>query len=134
MFALSDDAKETRKRLADFLGDDSRVDARLEQSRKKKSSSGTVNIANPGGEQGIAQYTVMIDASSRVVELSAVNSGDPLASLNDAIRGVKVPQTFPDITLKKLPRLSNLACSGSDQSCTLTLLSAVAASRLTPLD
>jgi tetratricopeptide (TPR) repeat protein len=131
---LGDDAKETRKRLADILGGDSQVDARLEQSRKKKSPLGMVSIANPGGEQGIAQYTVMIDANSKVVELSAVNSDDPLASLSDAVRAARMPQVFPDITLKKLPRLSTLACSGSDQPCTFTLLPALAASRLTPLD
>lgn len=131
---LSDDAKETRKRVADILGGDSQVDARLEQSRKKKSFSGMVNIANPSGEQGIAQYTVMIDANSKVLELSATNSDDSLASLNDAIRAARMPQTFPDITLKKVPRLSALACAGGNQPCTFTLLPASTVSRLAPLD
>jgi tetratricopeptide (TPR) repeat protein len=129
---LGDDAKDARKRLADILGTDSQVDERLEQSRKKKSSLRIVNIANLAGEQGFAQYTLMIDTGSKVVELSATGTDDPLASLNDAVRAATVPQSFPDTTLKKLPLLSTLACTVGTQPCVLTLLSAYAASRLAP--
>ena len=84
--SLSDDAKETRRRLADILGGYSQVDDRLAQARNKKSSLRTVGIANPGGAQGIAQYTVIIDANSKVVDLAATSPDDPLATLNDAVR------------------------------------------------
>ena len=100
--SLSDDAKETRKRLSDILGGYDQVDDRLQQSRKKKSLLRTVTITNTGSEQGIAQYTVIIDANSKVVDLAAVNSDDSLATLNDAIRAASMPQSFPDATLKKL--------------------------------
>jgi tetratricopeptide (TPR) repeat protein len=132
--ALSEDAKEIRKRLGDILGGNPQVDERLGESRKKKSPLRTVSIANPGGEQGIAQYTVIIDANSKVIELSTTNSDDPLAELNDAVRATSIPQSFPDKTLKKLPRLSTLACTGGNQPCIFTLLSAYTASRLAPLD
>jgi hypothetical protein len=133
---LSEDAKETRKRLEDILGGDPQVDERLEQSRKKKSPLRMVSIANPGGEQGVAQYTVIIDANSKVLELSPTNSNsdDPLANLNDAVRATSMPQSFADTTLKKLPRLSTLACTAGNQPCLFTLLSAYTASRLAPLD
>jgi tetratricopeptide (TPR) repeat protein len=127
---LNDDVKEWRKRLADLLGGDSQVDGRLEQSRRKKSPLTMVSIANPDGEQGVAQYTVMIDANSKVIELSAT-SDDPLVNLNSTVRAITMPQTFPDTTLKKLPRLSTLACMGGNQACTFTLLSA---SRVAPLN
>jgi tetratricopeptide (TPR) repeat protein len=130
---LSDDAKEARKRLGDILGGDSHVDERLEQFRKKKPPMRVVTITNPG-VQGIAQYAVIIDGSSKVVELSARNSDDSLANLNDAVRAASMPQSFPDTTLKKLPRLSTLSCAAADQPCIFTLLSASAASRFTPLD
>jgi tetratricopeptide (TPR) repeat protein len=126
---LSDDAKETRRRLAAILGGYAQVDDRLEQSHNKKSPLRTVSIANPGGAQGIAQYTVIIDANAKVVDIAATNSDDPLANLNDAVRTAAVPQSFPDTTLKKLPRLSTLACVASDQPCVLTLLPAGAGSR-----
>jgi tetratricopeptide (TPR) repeat protein len=129
---LSDDAKDTRKRLADILGGYTQVDDRLAQAHSKKSPIRTVSIANPGGAQGIAQYTVIVDANSKIVDLAATNSDDPLATLNDAIRAAAMPQTFPDTTLKKLPRLSTLACGAPDQPCVFTLLSAYSASRLTP--
>ena len=52
----------------------------------------TVSIANPGEAQGIAQYTVIIDANSKVVELAATNTEDPLAALNDAVRAAAMPE------------------------------------------
>jgi len=130
--SLSDDAKETRRRLADILGGYSQVDDRLAQARNKKSSLRTVGIANPGGAQGIAQYTVIIDANSKVVDLAATSPDDPLATLNDAVRATTMPQSFPDTTLKKLPRLSTLGCVASDQPCVFTLLSAGSGSRFAP--
>lgn len=132
--ALNDDARETRKRLSDILGGYSQVDDQLEQFRKKKSVMRTVGIANPGGAQGMAQYTVIIDGNSKVVDLAATNDDDTLAALNDAIRAASMPQSFPDTTLKKLPRLGALACAAGNQPCVFTLMSAYVASRLAPLD
>jgi tetratricopeptide (TPR) repeat protein len=132
--ALSDDAKETRKRLADLLGGYTQVDDRLVQAHSKKSPMRTVSIANPGGAQGIAQYTVIIDANSKVMDIAATNSDDPLATLNDAVRAAAMPQSFPDTTLKKLPRLSTLACAAANQPCVFTLLSAETGSRFAPVE
>jgi tetratricopeptide (TPR) repeat protein len=132
--SLSDDAKETRKRLADMLGGYSQVDDRLAQARNKKSSLRTVSIANGVGAQGIAQYTLIVDANLRIVDLAATNSDDPLPTLNGVVRAAAIPQSFPDATLKRLPRLGTLACVAPDQPCVFTLLSAYSASRLTPLE
>jgi tetratricopeptide (TPR) repeat protein len=130
--SLSDDAKDARKRLADMLGGYSQVDDRLAQARSKKSSLRTVSIANGVGAQGIAQYTVIIDANSKAVALAATSPDDSLATLHDAVRAATLPQLFPDTTLKRLPRLSTLACVAPDQPCVFTLLSAYSASRLAP--
>jgi hypothetical protein len=131
---LNDDARETRKRLSDILGGYSQVDDRLEQFRKKKPPMRTVGIANAASVQGIAQYTVIIDANSKVADLAATTTDDPLATLNDAVRAASMPQSFPDTALKKLPRLGLLTCTTDDHPCVFTLLSASAASRLAPLD
>jgi len=131
---LSDDAKETRKRLADIVGGYSQVDDQLAQWRKKKSPLRTVAITNPSGAQGIAQYTVIIDANSKVVDLAATNPEDPLAALNDAVRAAAMPQLFPDDALKKLPRLGTLSCTGAEQPCVFTLLSAYSGTRFAPLE
>ena len=133
-YDLSDDAKDTRKRLADIVGGYSQVDDQVTQARKKKSPMRTVAIANPSGAQGIAQYTVIIDANSKVVDLAATTPEDPLAALNDAVRAAAMPQSFPDNTLKKLPRLGTLACTGAEQPCVFTLLSAYSGTRFAPLE
>lgn len=131
---LSDDGKDMRTRLVESLGSDAEVDKRLEQSRKKKSPLRTVNIANPSREQGIAQYAIIIDANSRAVEISSTGAEDPLASVGDSMRAATMPQSFPDATLKKLPRLGTLACSSVGEPCVLTLLTPLAASRLVALE
>jgi hypothetical protein len=110
------------------------VDDQLAQVRKKKSALRTVAIANPSGAQGIAQYTVIIDANSKVVDLAATNPEDPLAVLNDAVRAAAMPQSFPDDALKKLPRLGTLACTGAEQPCRFTLLSAYSGTRFAALE
>jgi hypothetical protein len=75
---------------------------------------------------------VIIDANSKVLEIEATSSDDPLAALNDEVRAATMPQSFPDTTLKKLPRLSTLACAAADQPCVITLVPASSASRLAP--
>jgi hypothetical protein len=110
------------------------VDDQLAQVRKKKSALRTVALANPSGAQGIAQYTVIIDANSKVVDLAATNPEDPLAALNDAVRAAAMPQSFPDDALKKLPRLGTLACTGAEQPCRFTLLSAYSGTRFAALE
>lgn len=129
-----DDAKDTRQRLSEFLGGFSQVDDRLAEWRKKKSQSRVVSIANPSGAQGIAQFTIMMDANSKIVDLATTGADDSLASFADAMRAASMPQSFPDTTLKKLPRLSTLACVGGGQPCTFTLQPANSASRVIPQD
>ena len=131
---LSDDGKDLRTRLVASLGGDAGVDKRLEQSRKKKSPLRTVNIANPSREQGIAQYTLIIDANSGAVEISSTGAQDSFTSVGDAMRAATMPQSFPDATLKKLPRLGTLACTSANEPYVLTLLTPLAASRLVALE
>jgi len=57
-----------------------------------------------------------------------------LASVSEAVRAATLPQSFPDTTLKKLPRLGTLACTSASEPCTLTLLTPLAASRLVALE
>ena len=128
--ALNGNATEIRKRLSDILGGDASLDDQLAQARKKKSLLRTVSIANPDGTQGITEYTVIIGGNSKVVDLEAASTDDALTNLNDAVRAAVMPETFPDTTLKKLPRLSMLSCAGGDQPCSFTLLTGKAASRL----
>jgi hypothetical protein len=63
-----------------------------------------------------------------------MSADDPLATLQDAVRAAAMPQSFPDTTLKKLPRLGTLACAAADQPCVFTLLSAHSGPRFVPLE
>lgn len=131
---LREDAKEARRRVAELVGGDAQVDERLKQFQRNIAPVRTANITNSAGEQGITQYTIMIDASSKVLELSSTTPDDALASLKSDVRSALLPQSFPDTTLKKLPRLSTLTCAGSNQPCVFTLLPVYAASRVAPVE
>jgi tetratricopeptide (TPR) repeat protein len=131
---VSEDAQETRKRLADLLGGDSLVDERLQQYRKTPSTFRTASVPNPDGIQGIAQFTVIIGENSKLLDFAPTIPDDHLASLNDALRKLSVPQSFPDKSMQKLPRLATLACAAADQPCVFTLLPSGTVSRIASAD
>jgi len=129
---LNDDALDTRKRLTALLGGDDKVDEQLAQFRKTRASSRSVNVDNNAGAQGVAQYVLMINANSRVVDFVVSGPDDTLSAASDALRQAKIPQTFPDASLKQMPRLGTLACVSTGQPCVLTLASANSAARSVP--
>ena len=126
---LSEDGNETRNRLRGLLGSDSQVDDRLALLRKKPSNLRSVTIANSERDQGIAQYSIIIDGNSAILDLSANTPDDALASLSPVLRRTPMPQSFPDSRAQKLPRLATLACVAPDQPCVFTLLPAGKATR-----
>jgi tetratricopeptide (TPR) repeat protein len=131
--ARSEDAKDIRRRLADLLGGDS-VDDRLQQYRKTSNNFRTVSVPNSAGVQGIAQYTVIIGEESGILEIAPTIPSDQFASLDDVIHKLSLPQSFPDTSIKKLPRLATLVCSAANQPCVFTLLPSATMSRVASAD
>ncbi len=127
-----DDETLDRKRLSALLGGDPQVESRLEDIRKGKSSSLNVSIANTIQAQGITQYTLIIGNDSKVADLASAGDDSSLSGLNNTVRAAKMPQSFPDTSLKAMPRVAMLACASKDLPCELTLLSSRSASRLGP--
>jgi tetratricopeptide (TPR) repeat protein len=127
---LDDDEIEARTRLGALLGDDSLVDDRVKQSRPKLKERRSFSIANPAGLEGIAQYTVIIGLGPKVIDLEVMNPDDSLAGLKDAISAATLPQSFPDETIQRIPRVGTLSCPRADLPCTFTLASAGVAARV----
>ena len=86
------------------------------------------------GEQGITEYAVLIDENSKVTDFSSTLADDQLADLRDVVRSAVMPQSFPDDSLKALPRIGTLSCAARDQACLWTLVPVYSASRLAPAD
>ncbi|MGD0305070.1 MAG: DUF3857 domain-containing protein [Candidatus Acidiferrales bacterium] len=128
----SDDETLVRKRLSGLLGGDPQIESRLEATRKSKSSSRKVSVENIAQAQGITQYTLIIGNDSKITDLASIGDESSLAGLSDSVRATTMPQTFPDTSLKTMPRLAMLACASKDQPCELTLLSSRSAYRLAP--
>jgi TonB family protein len=131
---VDDDEIEARTRLGALLGDDSLVDDRVKQSRPKLKERRSVSIANPAGLEGIAQYTVIIGLGPKVIDLEAMNPDDSLAGLKDAISAATLPQSFPDETIQRIPRVGTLSCPQANLPCTFTLASAGVAARVVTAD
>jgi tetratricopeptide (TPR) repeat protein len=129
---LSEDGEETLSRLRGLLGGDPQASERLAQFRQKPSTARTVSIANSHRAQGIAQYSLIVGGGSTVLELAPNTPDDALAGLVGILQKTQVPQSFPNATIQKLPRLGTLACAAPDQPCIFTLLPAGLASRLAP--
>jgi tetratricopeptide (TPR) repeat protein len=129
---LSEDGEETLSRLRGLLGGDSQAKERLAQFRQKPSAARTVTIANSQGAQGIVQYSLIIGGGSTILELAPNTPDDALLALVGILQKTQVPQSFPDATTQKLPRLGTLTCAAPDQPCIFTLLPAGLASRLAP--
>ena len=129
---MTDDAKAARERLVELVGEEGAVDERLKQFRRNSAPPRTVEVANAKGEQGITQYTVLIDANSKVTDFLSTVADDQLADLRDGVRSAVMPQSFPDDTLKALPRIGTLSCAAPEQACLWMLVPVYSASRLAP--
>jgi len=128
----SQDERGARKQLALLLGSDSLVDDRVKQEIANPVSRHAVQVDNSAKLSGTGQFIVIVGPGSTLTDIESASPDNPLASLTDTARATKVPQTFPDDTLQKLPRAGTLSCTAPDQPCTFTLLSPVPASRVFP--
>ena len=129
-----DDEKEARARLVELLGNESFVEDRVKQARPRLRERRSVSIPNPTSLEGIAQYILMVGPGSKVIDLQGMTPDDSLAGLKDALRGAAMPQSFPDDTTHKIPRVGTLSCPRAEQPCTFTFTPATAAARVVSAD
>ena len=129
-----DDEKEARARLVELLGDESFIEDRVKQARPRLRERRSVSIPNPASLEGIAQYILMVGPGSKVIDLQGVSPDDSLAELKGAVRGAAMPQSFPDETTHKIPRVGTLSCPRAEQPCTFTFTPAAAAARVVSAD
>jgi tetratricopeptide (TPR) repeat protein len=124
---MTDDEREARKHLAALLGNDALVDERVKQSDAKLQARRTISMTVPDATAGIAQFRLIVGPGSKVLDIAPLDPASPFANLTGIIRAAPMPQSLPDDTIQKLPRVGTLACLNPTQPCTFTLLSATAA-------
>lgn len=128
----SENERDARTQLALLLGSDSLVDDRVKQEAANPVSRHAVQVKNSAGLSGSGQFIVIVGPGSVLTDIESASPDNPLAALTDAVHAAKVPQTFPDSTIQRLPRAGTLSCTAADQPCTFTLLAPVPASRVFP--
>ncbi|MGH9685426.1 MAG: DUF3857 domain-containing protein [Candidatus Acidiferrales bacterium] len=128
---MSDDEKDASKQLAVLRSGDPMKNSL--EARDRLRSIRIVKVDNSAQAQGIAQYLMLIDAASKVIDMEPIGPDSGLANLAESIRATPMPQSFPDATIHKIPRVGTLACVSPSQSCTLTLVSTGSAPSGLPL-
>jgi tetratricopeptide (TPR) repeat protein len=127
---MSDDEKEAQKGLTSFLGGDALIESRVKAARAAMADRRSVSIPNSGALIGVSEYMLIVGPGSKLADVMPFTSDDPLAAMTSMVRAATVPQSFPDDVIQKLPRMGTLSCPSADRPCTLTLMPAVAASRV----
>jgi tetratricopeptide (TPR) repeat protein len=121
---LKDDERKARQQLTKLLGNESLIEGRVKEARVNMEARRSVPILNPSLAVGLVQYVVIIGPGSKVLDMRAMSPDGPLSELKDAVRSVKVPQSFPDETTQRLPRTATLSCPREDLPCQFTLMPA----------
>lgn len=128
---ISDEEKEAHERMTALLWNEAKgTGSPAPQPPSKPRSDDSLAIPNPQAKQGIAQFRLVVGPDSKIAEIQMLGSDNSLADFVEPLRSTALPQSFPDETLKKLPRVGTLACAGADQPCKFTLLPAGAAARV----
>lgn len=128
---ISDEEKEAHERMTALLWNEANGPrSAAAQTPTKPRPDDSLAIPNPEAKQGIAQFRLIVGPDSKAAEIQMLGSDNTLAGFVEQLRSTALPQSFPDETLKKLPRVGTLACAATDQPCKFTLLPASAAARV----
>lgn len=127
---MTNDEQDAGKQLALLQGGDPLKENMVAAASDRFRTLRVVKIENAAQIQGIAQYQLLIGPQSRVIEMEVVGSDSGLGKTADAISSTPMPQSFPDTTIQKVPRIATLACLSSSEVCTLTLASTGSVARV----
>ncbi len=129
MYALALNAQrpepEIRGRLAALIGEDSKVDALVENFKNERVQGRTFHFPNGNKIEGKADFFILLgsghDASPTIDAVSYISGDEKLRPMADAVKSAKVTQALPDDTPVKILRRGTLTCKPSDD-CVLVLI------------
>lgn len=130
----TDEERDARKQLGVLLSGDAAANDRIKEESAKFEARRSVLVANSAELVGTGQFIMIVGPGSAMTDIESASPDNPVAGLSDALRAVKVLQTFPDDTLHKLPEAGTLVCSAADQPCTFTPLPPIPSGRVFPAD
>ena len=128
----SEDEREARKQLVALLGSDAAANDRIQQESANLETRRNVQVENSAKLVGSGQFIMIVGPGSAITDIESASPDNPLVALTDSVRAIKLLQTFPDETLRKLPEAGTLVCSSADQPCTFTPLPPIPSSRVFP--
>jgi tetratricopeptide (TPR) repeat protein len=110
---------ETRGRLANLAGSESKADAAIARYREDLDKLNTVDIGK-ATETGNADFIILLSdgaAPAKVEAVKFVSGDEKLKSYSDALRKGDYHFSFPDDTPVKVVRRGTLSCSLVSKSC-----------------
>jgi TonB family protein len=118
---------DTRTRLAALVGDETKIDALVNEAKPESSSRPAIKLKNHTKMDGNADFWVLLASGPTVAAVQFIAGDDRLKSLSDQVRASAFPDTFPDskeVMEVKVLRRARVTCSHSAKDCTLVVLSA----------
>ena len=125
--------QEARKQLDILVGSEAAADDRIKEETPNLETRRDVQVPNSAKVQGTGQFILIVGPGSAITDIESASPDNTVAGLIDAVRAVKLLQTFPDDTLHRLPEAGTLVCSAADQPCTFTPLPPIPSSRIFPV-
>jgi tetratricopeptide (TPR) repeat protein len=114
---------ETRERLAQLLGDPSKVEDTVKAHREALTKTRTLRVPSSATRAAAsADFFVLFSSTGGVEGATFVDGDERLRPMADAIRQASFDRMFPDETPTKLLRRGTLACEPQESECTFTLL------------
>ena len=128
MYALSLNARrpepETRDRLTALVGAD-KVEANVSERQKQLLQLRTLTLKNPGNKDGHAEFFLLLGPgdreNARIEAVKFIKGNEGLKEMADALKSLKVAQSFPQADAARLLRRGILTCTASEPDCTFVL-------------
>ncbi len=118
-------ALETRGRLAELVGGDSKASGVVEQHRLDLQKMRTVKLGKIAPASGIAEFFVVMTSSaagSKVEAAKFISGEEKLKPLTENLRSAKVDFVFPDDVPTKILRRGILSCSKNSGECEFVMM------------
>jgi tetratricopeptide (TPR) repeat protein len=119
--------KDTRGRLANLIGDDRAVDARVKQERDALAKERTTKMGSLLKENASAYFLLIFgqnaaSGSGRPEQVQFMTGNEKLKVFGDKLMTGTYSYTFPDNTPTKLVRRGKMSCSGTTGECAFTIV------------
>jgi tetratricopeptide (TPR) repeat protein len=113
---------ETRKRLANLLGDDKQIDLSVNRMRGELAQRRASKLKRVLLETVTAEFWVLLSSGSKSPEVRFISGSEKLRSFTNDIQAIAFTTPFPNDDDARIIRRGILSCSAVKQECQFVLM------------